>query len=369
MTSSRARSSASARSGSSEQTTSWGRSMSSTVAAGPRGALGERGHRAAVVVGADEVVEEHAVADLAGERHHLHRGRADVDRDLLGRAVAVDDVDLDVVEVDELAVEGDALHREQAAGRPRPSRASPGALWRRSMPTFEASGSHQAPIPSLTRPGARSSRVENVAASSPTLRVQVLTTPEPIPIRRGDGGVGGHRHGRLADEPALGLPDRLEAALLGELRVLHPVADRVLVLQVERDAPLARDAMVTLLSARTGAVRSGRVAARAARPARAPRRRARAGRARVSRRSRDDPLARHHHVAHGARGEPEDPVPGEAALVERRGRGVVEDDEVGGRAGLERPEQRLGEGAPGEPRPLGERRERPVRRRRRGRPP
>ena len=29
----------------------------------------------------------------------------------------MDDVDLDVVEVDELAVVGDALHREQAAGR------------------------------------------------------------------------------------------------------------------------------------------------------------------------------------------------------------------------------------------------------------
>ena len=33
------------------------------------------------------------------------------------------------------------------------------------------------------RPGARSSSVENVAASSPTFRVHVFTTPEPIPIR------------------------------------------------------------------------------------------------------------------------------------------------------------------------------------------
>ena len=35
----------------------------------------------------------------------------------------------------------------------------------------------------MTRPGASSSSVENVAASSPTLRVQIETTPEAILIR------------------------------------------------------------------------------------------------------------------------------------------------------------------------------------------
>ncbi len=35
----------------------------------------------------------------------------------------------------------------------------------------------------MTRPGASSSRVENVAASSATLRVHIETTPEPILIR------------------------------------------------------------------------------------------------------------------------------------------------------------------------------------------
>ncbi len=53
----------------------------------------------------------------------------------------------------------------------------------RRMPTFAASGSHHAPTPSLTRPGARSSSVEKVAASRPTFRVHVLTTPLPMPIR------------------------------------------------------------------------------------------------------------------------------------------------------------------------------------------
>ena len=81
---------------------------------------------------------------------------------------------------------------------------------------------------------------------------------------------------------------------------------------------------------------------------------------RTRRRSRDDPFAGDHHVADVAGRQPEDPVPGEALRVERRRRGVVEDDEVGGRAGLERPEQRLAEDAAGEPRRLGEARERPV---------
>ncbi len=54
---------------------------------------------------------------------------------------------------------------------------------RRSTPTFVASGSHQAPSPSMTRPGASSSSVEKVAASRPTLRVQIGMTPEATLIR------------------------------------------------------------------------------------------------------------------------------------------------------------------------------------------
>jgi hypothetical protein len=55
---------------------------------------------------------------------------------------------------------------------------------RRSTPTLEASGSHQAPRPSSTRPGASSSRVANVAASRPTFLVQIGITPAPTLIRR-----------------------------------------------------------------------------------------------------------------------------------------------------------------------------------------
>jgi hypothetical protein len=53
----------------------------------------------------------------------------------------------------------------------------------REMPTFAASGSHQAPMPRITRPGARSSRVENDDASRAGLRVQQSTTPDAILIR------------------------------------------------------------------------------------------------------------------------------------------------------------------------------------------
>ncbi len=52
----------------------------------------------------------------------------------------------------------------------------------RVMPTFAASGSHHAPMPRITRPGARSSRVENVDANRAGLRVQLFTTPEPTLI-------------------------------------------------------------------------------------------------------------------------------------------------------------------------------------------
>jgi len=53
----------------------------------------------------------------------------------------------------------------------------------RWIPTFFASGSHQAPMPHTIRPGARSSSVRNVAASRPILRVQLLITPEPTLMR------------------------------------------------------------------------------------------------------------------------------------------------------------------------------------------
>jgi hypothetical protein len=51
------------------------------------------------------------------------------------------------------------------------------------MPTLAARGSHQAPIPRITRPGARSSSVEKVEARRAGFLVQLFTTPEPTLIR------------------------------------------------------------------------------------------------------------------------------------------------------------------------------------------
>src|SRR6185436_4971211 len=66
-----------------------------------------------VVSRRNEVVQQHAVSYLARQLHHFHSGRADVNRNVLWRAIAVHDVDLDVFDLNKLAFEGDFLHREQ----------------------------------------------------------------------------------------------------------------------------------------------------------------------------------------------------------------------------------------------------------------
>ncbi len=138
----------------------------------------------------------------------------------------------------------------------------------RSMPTFVASGSHHAPIPSLMRPGARSSERRERRGEEPDVARPVVhdarADPDPLRHRRERG----HRHGRLADESALGLPDGLEAALLGELRVAHAVADRVLVLEVETYPVVNGDGHLAPPSARIRVARSRRGASRAGRPRR-----------------------------------------------------------------------------------------------------
>ena len=79
------------------------------------GALLELLHRGVVVLGWDAVVEHHAVGDLAGHLHHLRAGRADHDRDVPRLLAPVNDVELDVVHVVELAMEGHALQGQQPA--------------------------------------------------------------------------------------------------------------------------------------------------------------------------------------------------------------------------------------------------------------
>ena len=125
---------------------------------------------------------------------------------------------------------------------------------------------------------------------------------------------------------------------------MHAVADRVLVLQVEgyaavvchRGPPFGSkvwgaelvEALPEALRLEAGVVRDLRHVAVHRLPV------------------EHDPFARDHHVAHEARAQPEDPVARDALRVERRRCVVVEDDEVGGRAGTQGPEQRLVEDRP-----------------------
>src|SRR5712692_3537071 len=60
-------------------------------------------HRFAVVSGRHQIVEQDSVGYLACKLHHLHSSRADVNWNLLGQTVTVNDVDLDVFDLNELA--------------------------------------------------------------------------------------------------------------------------------------------------------------------------------------------------------------------------------------------------------------------------
>ncbi len=95
-----------------------------------RGTLGQCGERTLVVRRRHEVVEERAVADLARQLHHLQTGGADHDRHLLGSSLLVHVVELDAVEVHELAVERHGLVGEQRAHDGDVSRAWPATACR-----------------------------------------------------------------------------------------------------------------------------------------------------------------------------------------------------------------------------------------------
>jgi hypothetical protein len=84
----------------------------------PSGLLGaglKPGQRHIVVLRRDAVVQHRAIGDLTGHLHHLGPGRADHDLHVARLAAPVNDVEFDTVDVVELAVEGDALQRQQAA--------------------------------------------------------------------------------------------------------------------------------------------------------------------------------------------------------------------------------------------------------------
>ena len=214
VTSSRARSMAVARSSSTEHTTSWGRSMSSSDCAGlGRAPLPGAPARVRLYDGRHQVVEHHPVGDLTGQLHHLHAGGADVDGHVLGPALLVHVVELDPVEVDELAVEGDRLVGQQRAAPRSRSPAWPAAGRARSTPTLRASGSHHAPMPRMIRPGRQV--VEGGERGRQPGRVAGPAVdhagPDLDPLA--GGREGGHGDAALPHQPAVGLPHRVEAPL------------------------------------------------------------------------------------------------------------------------------------------------------------
>ncbi len=220
----------------------------------------------------------------------------------------MDDVDLDVVEVDEVAVVGDALHREQAPRRldglaHRLERVVPvhADLRRERLPPGAEPELDPAGREVVER---RERRGEEADVARPGVD-DARADADPL----GHGRVGGHRHGRLADEPALGLPDRLEAA--PPRRAARsacrrgsgacPAGRALRGDQSRRPSPSSLRLELVGLDRRPGA-------ARGARPRRAAAAASSSWSTSVSRRSRDDPVAGDHHVAHRAAREAEDPV-------------------------------------------------------------
>src|SRR5579864_3832596 len=135
-----------------------------------------------VVGRGDQVVEDDAVCDLAGELHHLHAGGPDVDRHVLRAAFLVDVVQLDPVEMHVGPSYVTVSSRSRARTTVTISRMTVSG-WSREMPTLRASGSHHAPSPQMIRPGAKSSSVAKVEARTAGLRVQIEATPDPSLMR------------------------------------------------------------------------------------------------------------------------------------------------------------------------------------------
>ena len=101
-------------------------------------------------------------------------------------------------------------------------------------------------MPRITRPGARSSKVENVDASSAGLRVQLFTTPEPTLIRSVTArnaaiGTVASRTSRLSACQMAWKPSGL--CVTGDL---HALPDGVRVLQIDGDLRAHGDTSVSV---------------------------------------------------------------------------------------------------------------------------
>jgi hypothetical protein len=180
----------------------------------------------------------------ARELHHLHAGRPDVDRHVLGPSFLVDVVELDAVEVDVVPVEGDRLVGQQPADRGdhfahRPQRLRP----------IDADPRRQRipPRAETADDPAGSEVVEGRERAGETSRVARPDVDDARPDADavGAGGEGRHRHDGIAHEPAVGLPDRGESLRLGLAGVLQALPDPVGVLQIEGDGVVRHHRILT----------------------------------------------------------------------------------------------------------------------------
>ncbi len=193
-------------------------------------------HGHLVVLGRDQVIEEHTVRDFPGQFHHLHARGANVDGHIARALAPVHHVQHDIGDVDELTVKRDPLRVEQAAdnrdnlphGLEGPATVYTYFTGQRFPPGPDAQ--HNAVGSQVVQGEERAGNkggVARPAVDDATAHFDVV----------GHRGVGGHGHDGVTHQARLRLPDRLESLLLRVLDVGNRLGAQVmLVLHVEGNA-------------------------------------------------------------------------------------------------------------------------------------
>src|SRR5947209_573841 len=177
------------------------------------------------------IIEQHAVGDFACQLHHAHVRRADVDGHVARLASPVYDIELDTIHVMEFAVEGDALHLEQAlqhfdglAHGLEGLSAFNAHLFRQRVPPRADAADDAIRREVVER---QEGRGEQSDVARPVVQHAAANFHARCHRRKGS-----HWYNCITHEARFGLPHGLEAALLGILGVCHAFAYVVFVLQV-----------------------------------------------------------------------------------------------------------------------------------------
>ncbi len=78
------------------------------------GATLELFQRIVIVARRNTIIQDRSIGDFAGELHHLRPGRADIDRHIARLTPAMDNVQLNAIDVVEFTMECHPLHVQQA---------------------------------------------------------------------------------------------------------------------------------------------------------------------------------------------------------------------------------------------------------------